>query len=407
MEYFRFCALGRRVRMRILWVMKKQFDVAGNSSARIEMIKQLERLGHSVIFLTGYRRHKETYGIDNIHFVPTIRYAYCFQATFDLSLAVLLPVYILRWNPDVVIMDPTTFVSPLVLCLFRKIRSARMRTILDIRTIPVETVGFSGWLNCLLFGISMQYARFLYDGVTTITPYMSKHLKTKYKLNHNKTGIWASGASLEHFDPSSINLEKRNDLKKRLGLEGKFIALYHGSISAHRGLNKVIEAVRLLREHPSIVLLVVGWGSYLDELRHLVQQADLEERVAIHGSVSYDEIPYFIDIADVGVIPLPDLIWWRVSSPLKLMEYMAMEKIVIVSDIEAHRYVLQSAPCAFYFEPNNPEHMASRLLEVFSLTQAKRVSLGKIARQLVDEFTWEKQAHRLDAYIRSLRISND
>ena len=42
----------------------------------------------------------------------------------------------------------------------------------------------------------------------------------------------------------------------------------------------------------------------------------------------------FIDKADLA-LPFPDFMAWRVSSPLKLMEYLAMGKNILAPNIEA------------------------------------------------------------------------
>ncbi len=44
--------------------------------------------------------------------------------------------------------------------------------------------------------------------------------------------------------------------------------------------------------------------------------------------------------ADCGIYPLPDRPEWNVSSPLKVFEYMACGKPIILTPIPAHKDVL-------------------------------------------------------------------
>ena len=69
--------------------------------------------------------------------------------------------------------------------------------------------------------------------------------------------------------------------------------------------------------------------------------------------VDYEDVPKYISMSDVAIIPLPDMHYWRSQSPLKLLEYLAMTKTVIISDIPAHRAVIGDA-CGIYSPSLHP-----------------------------------------------------
>ena len=110
-------------------------------------------------------------------------------------------------------------------------------------------------------------------------------------------------------------------------------------------------------------------------------------------------MPAYVALSDVGLLPFPNLMWWRVSSPIKLMEYMAMRKPVIVTDIEAHREVLGEREMAIYVKDNQPESLAEGIMQAYH----KRKTLknpGRQARQLVESrYTWKKQAEKLALFL--------
>ena len=107
-------------------------------------------------------------------------------------------------------------------------------------------------------------------------------------------------------------------------------------------------------------------------------------------------------MADVGILPFPELMWWRVSCPLKLMEYLAMEKPVIVTDIEAHRHVLDGIHCGLFISSNRPADIAQGILKMYQ----NREQLGTIGKEgrirVQDKYTWEAQTIKLEKYLYSI-----
>jgi glycosyltransferase involved in cell wall biosynthesis len=71
--------------------------------------------------------------------------------------------------------------------------------------------------------------------------------------------------------------------------------------------------------------------------------------------VKHEQVADYISLADICVVLLPRLPWWEISSPLKLMEYLAMEKPIVLSDINAHQSIVtKNSNIAVYFNPDYP-----------------------------------------------------
>jgi len=70
--------------------------------------------------------------------------------------------------------------------------------------------------------------------------------------------------------------------------------------------------------------------------------------------ISHEQIADYINLADICIVPLLRIFWWEISSPLKLMEYLAMEKPIVVSDIKTHLDVIPyNSKFALIFTPDN------------------------------------------------------
>lgn len=89
-----------------------------------------------------------------------------------------------------------------------------------------------------------------------------------------------------------------------------FIAIYTGRIVPKKSVKELVQAMQLLTDHPDIKLLVVGGdnfadsvssNSYLDELAQMA--AKMKGCVAFTGFVPYEELPAYLAIANVAVVP--------------------------------------------------------------------------------------------------------
>jgi hypothetical protein len=185
--------------------------------------------------------------------------------------------------------------------------------------------------------------------------------------------------------------------------DNSFIVMYHGILSETRGLQQTIEAVKALNvKYPDIVFFILGDGKARGELEALIDRLNLQKNVFIHSPVPYDDVPKYIASCDVGIVPLPDILWWRISSPLKLVEYLIMEKPVIMTDIEAHRRVVGDLPCGIIIKSHDPCEIAKGIEKAYHLKKEFK-KMGKLARELiVNKHTWKKQAESLCDFLRTL-----
>ena len=276
-----------------------------------------------------------------------------------------------------------------------------MKLILDVRSVPVETFGFVGFLQKFWFTVSLLIAKKLFNGITVITPLMKADLCNQFKINPQNVGVWTSGVSEDLFTSTKHTTESR-DLKAKLGLSKKFVVFYHGVFTASRGLKETIESMRILKNlNNDVVIFLLGSGPALPMLKDFVQANGLEENVIIHDPVDYSEVPKFIEMSDVCIVPLPDNPFWRSQSPLKLLEYLAMEKVVILTDIPAHKLVVGENKCGVYISSVTPKEIANSIIYVLQ-NKENLVEWGKSGRKIINNYTWEKVAGDLETYLLSI-----
>jgi glycosyltransferase involved in cell wall biosynthesis len=278
----------------------------------------------------------------------------------------------------------------------------KTKLILDIRSTPVDFTGFRGSLVTFWFNISVSIAKRFFSGITIITPMMKKEVSEKFSLNPKRIGVWSSGVSIELFDPK-VWERQGAELRTNMGLSGKFVVLYHGGFSDSRGINETIEAIRILSQSNSnIVFFLLGSGPIALKLKSVVKKENIQTNVIVHDSVEYENVPKYIALCNVGIVPLPDIPYWRFQSPLKLLEYLAMGKVVILTDIPAHRSVIGEEKCGIYLSSTKPFEIA-KAIEYARLNEKNLEKWGRIGREIVERnFDWKTVALNLEEYLLSI-----
>jgi len=231
--------------------------------------------------------------------------------------------------------------------------------------------------------LSLRLSRYS-DAVFAISPMRAKEIVTKYRIPEHQVHVWPSSVDTRLFDPSKYT-QDRQKIRDKLQLDDKFILIYHGDLSEERGLDALVEAISLVHQkRRDVAVLFLGKGRAEHGLRRLVKSFKLDSAVIFHPPVRYDEVPRLIAAADAGVIPLPDQPQWRYQVPLKLIEYLAMEKIVIVTDLPGHRWIIGRSRAAFYCGQGRPDQISEAILRCLSNKDSNRRS---IRQQVAERFS--------------------
>lgn len=152
------------------------------------------------------------------------------------------------------------------------------------------------------------------------------------------------GVDLEAFQ-NRIEPEK---IRKRHGIKSDdFLFIYVGSLASVRGLNVLLEAFNIVvAEDKKTKLLIVGSGNDMNNLVNITRNLNLNEHVIFTNQIPFLDVPSYIAASDVGVSIIKPLVCFRVSSPCKLFEYMAMRKPVIANkEIPEQMRVINESHC--------------------------------------------------------------
>ncbi len=400
---------------RIVWARNMLLDSDLYAKTETEILNHLTNRGYEIFYISG---SSQQYRFKN----PKIHLFLVRMGKSNLPLKyhfisavvqlIAFPFYFLRRRPNFLIADWDSVYSLIPMLPFRRLLGVKV--ILDIRSTPItienqeQKVGLRLTLLSLAFNAAICIAKKTMDGMTIITSLMRKEICDKFDIDANRVGVWSSGVSTALFSDERYFREGRN-LRERFGLTGRFIVFYHGAFSQSRGLIDAIGAMSIIKDrYPTVVLFLLGAGSSqtLETMKKAVQDYGLQDRVIIHNPVQHAEVPGYIAMSDVGLVPLPDLPQWSNQCPIKLLEYLSMEKAVILSDIPCNREVAGTNRCAIYLPSISPSGIA----ESIGLVVGKKDELrewGAHGRAIVESrYTWDRIAQNLQDYLEWLESEN-
>lgn len=167
-------------------------------------------------------------------------------------------------------------------------------------------------------------------------------------------------------------------LRESLGLAGRRVIVFGGVVRPHKGMECLLEALRAPGLE-DVRLLVVG-----PETDHL--RGFWSDRVVCTGPKARAEMPRYLAVADLVVLPQEDSLLARSQVPCKVFEAMAMAKPIIASDVSDLPEILNG--CGWIVAPGDPGALAAAIASVLS-DPVEAPRRGEAARRkCIAEFGW-------------------
>jgi glycosyltransferase involved in cell wall biosynthesis len=136
---------------------------------------------------------------------------------------------------------------------------------------------------------------------------------------------------LRNVAPTFEYVEKKS--RSDLGLPSdKFILIIQGSgINKRRGAEEAVEAMNFIK---NALLLIIGSGDVLDELKSKVEKQQWREKVLFLPKMPYAEMMQYTRNADLGLaIDHTDILNHKLALPNKLFDYIQAEIPVLATEI--------------------------------------------------------------------------
>ena len=194
------------------------------------------------------------------------------------------------------------------------------------------------------------------DKLLTITKEDFKLAKDKFRTD--VVHIHGVGVNTEKFFP--YKEEEILRLRSELGYDQKdFLLICVGELNKNKNQSTVVKAIsELANVIPNIKLLLAGNGPMENELRSLVNQLNISDKIIFLGYTT--ELQKYINISDALITAS-----YREGLPLNVMEAMATKKAVVASNNRGHRELVQDEKTGYIIEPTNNNGYARTIKKLY------------------------------------------
>lgn len=211
-------------------------------------------------------------------------------------------------------------------------------------------------------------------------------------VEQQKIFVVPNGVDPVKFTPQP----KPEKLCAKYGLLNSIVIGYVGGFVVRepegRDVLGMLEAFKIAKMKSPLSLKMLMVGKMDEEyLRGKIKKLGITDSIIFTGHIDHSDVPRYINIIDIAIAPyLKKHLTSR--SPIKLFEYMSMEKPVIIPKVGQPAEILINKKTAVLVEPESPDSMAEGLLTLIP-DASLREKIGRNARKLIlEKYTWEHNA---------------
>lgn len=246
-------------------------------------------------------------------------------------------------------------------------------------------------------GIARKFERWIFQNATGLV-FISTHFKQTSERAYGTIApcvVSPNGADLDAFQP---NASRRQALRNELGIDDKLVLGYVGAFVHWHGIDWFVEDIASqLSDYPNVVLLLVGDGVCFEPIKDAVERNNIQQQVLLPGRVPHEQIADYIDAMDYGILPDSN----DYGSPMKLFEFMAMGKGMVVPDFSPVAEVVEDGQTSWLFAANDRQQCINTTLELTTRPDELK-AVGENARRYIEaQRQWRHNAEQLMSLVES------
>jgi colanic acid biosynthesis glycosyl transferase WcaI len=373
--------------MKILYVSQYFPPEMGAPAARAdELSRHWAAAGHEVTVLTGFPNHptgvvppeyrdklrrlvvrEKTDGVNVVRtwLLPfPNRKAYERMLNYSSFCVSAAATGLFLSRPDVVIAtSPQLLVA---LAGWWLARCKRVPFVFEVRDLWPESLAAVGMgdSNSLLHRALAKIAGFLYrrsDRVVVVSPAFEDFLVEHWHVPREKISVIENGVETRLFAPEPFTGEAAIRVRKELGVEGKFVVSYIGTMGMAHGLETILAAAAQSRDaNPEIVFLMIGEGAEKERIAALARKRGLTN-LRFVDQQPREKIPAYIAASDACLVLLKKTALFKTVIPTKMLEFMSCARPVILGVAGQALAILEEAHAGLAIEPEDSQALGNAI----------------------------------------------
>ncbi len=175
-------------------------------------------------------------------------------------------------------------------------------------------------------------------------------------------------------------------------MNDNFVCGFAGTFGNWHGVDTIAESINYIVEQiPNAKVFLIGDGPLRPEIERIIDANNSRENVIITGMIEFAEMPNYMAACDVLLTPCKnnDDNSAFFNSPLKLYEYMAMEKPIVASFIGQQAEVIEDKVNGVAIKANDVEDLVRGIKFVYDNPELS-IKMSKQARKdAIEKYSWE------------------
>jgi len=216
--------------------------------------------------------------------------------------------------------------------------------------------------------LNLKFANYI---VVTNESY-KEYLIDKYNLQYSKIFIIRNAPELDN------RLEFKADENLKNGKSN--LLIFFGMMGEDDGVDVILKACSYLiteKKFCDFYCCLIGPDNierspYINELKKMQKELDLEEHVRFTGYLSWEQIHTYLNTADVGLSPDLYTLQNNLSTMIKIMEYMSHGLPILSFNLKENKY--SAGEAAVYCETFDYKEFGDKILYMLS---DKKILSGK------------------------------
>lgn len=367
------------------------FSVGGATETVVSMAEGLIQHGYEVHIATGPNIPTEgsMYEITERNNIPVFTFKKLKRAINpinDLYIIYQLYIFIKKNNYDIVHTHSSKAGVVGRIAAWLAGTPVRVHT---IHGLPFH--GYQSWMLRNLFKAIEKFSAMISHKLISVTHTIVDVMVKSNIAPPNKFVVIRSGFDIAKY----VNYKfDKTSIRKKFNLSENDIVIGKISrISILKGHKYLLSAFDLVsRKIPNAKLVLVGNGEFETELRSIISQMNLNDKVVFTGLIPPDDIPSIISMLDI-------LVHTSLHEGLArvLPQAIMMGKPVISFDLDGAHEVIKDGINGYLIEPENVDLLADRIIDLAGdLVKAKK--FGRNGRELLkDEFSSNKMVEQIQA----------
>ncbi len=191
------------------------------------------------------------------------------------------------------------------------------------------------------------------DQVLSVSEALKKEIVERLDIPPGRITVIPNGIEEGRFFP-----QDKNRMREALELDkGHHITLCVARLEPVKGVEVLVRAFARI-EGDDNRLIIIGDGSEMQTLSTLVGRLGVSDRISLVGSKPYDEIPRWVNAADLLVLPSISEGW-----PNTLMEAFSCGKPVVASRVGGVPEIIDSPQLGIMTSPADVDDLARGIQE--------------------------------------------